>query len=59
LVLRVTHDDEVAARAIIDQYNDKAFSLVDAISFVVMSDLNIRTAFAFDDHFRQYGFATL
>jgi predicted nucleic acid-binding protein len=58
-VVRVSEEDEAAARAIIERYTDKAFSLVDAISFVVMESLGIRSAFAFDDHFAQYGFATL
>ena len=34
-------------------------SLVDCISFEVMRDLGIRSVFAFDDHFRQYGFSPL
>jgi predicted nucleic acid-binding protein len=32
-------------------------SLVDCISFEVMRDMGIKSAFAFDDHFRQYGFS--
>src|SRR5690349_20496538 len=58
-VIRASEEDEAAARAIIERYTDKAFSLVDAISFVVMDSLGIGSAFTFDDHFAQYGFATL
>lgn len=34
----------------------RGLSLVDCISFEVMRDLGIRSVFAFDGHFRQYGF---
>lgn len=47
----------VAAREIIYRYTDKDFSLTDAISFVVMEQLDITTAFTFDRDFSQYGFA--
>ena len=58
-VVRVDEQDEAAARRIIERYSDKSFSLVDATSFVIMDTLGIRTAFTFDENFRQYGFATL
>jgi predicted nucleic acid-binding protein len=32
-------------------------SLVDCVSFTVMKDLGLTTAFAFDRHFEQAGFA--
>jgi len=32
-------------------------SLVDCVSFEVMRDSGIKSAFAFDDHFRKYGFS--
>jgi uncharacterized protein len=54
-VVPVTPDDERAARAIVDRYRDKTFSLCDALSFVVMERLKIRHAASFDDDFRQYG----
>lgn len=55
-VERVTADDERAAKEIIRKYADKSFSYTDATSFAVMERLGLRTAFAFDPHFRQYGF---
>lgn len=58
-VIRIEEEDELAARLIVERYTDKNFSLVDAMSFVVMDALGLRTAFAFDVNFRQYGFATL
>lgn len=58
-VIRITEDDERRGRAIIQQYQDKDFSLADAISFAIMERLGVRQAFAFDEHFRQYGFTIL
>jgi len=54
-VERVTADDEAMARDIIRKYTDKTFSYTDATSFAVMDRLGLRTAFAFDPLFRQYG----
>ena len=56
---RVSAEDEAAARQIVARYTDKTFSYTDATSFAVMTRLRIRTAFAFDPHFRRYGFQLL
>ncbi len=40
----------------LQQHGDKEYSLTDCISFVVMKNLRIDTAFAFDKHFAQAGF---
>lgn len=53
---RVSVDDEKAATGIIRRYTDKTFSYTDATSFAVMERLGVKSAFAFDPHFRQYGF---
>lgn len=58
-LVRVSEEDEQAGRAILDRYADKEFSLTDAISFAVMDRLRLRTAFAFDRHFAQYGLDVL
>jgi predicted nucleic acid-binding protein len=58
-VIRADEADERRARAIIEQYEDKAFSYCDAVSFAVMERLDLQEAIAFDDHFRQYGQFTL
>lgn len=56
---RVREDDEMRAKAILRQYTDKTFSYTDATSFAVMDRLGVKAAFAFDPHFRQYGFDVL
>jgi predicted nucleic acid-binding protein len=43
------------AWGIFSKYTDKDFSFVDCISFTVMEQMGIDTAFSFDDHFRQIG----
>lgn len=53
-VVRVGEDDERLARALLARYDDKDFSYADAMSFVVMERLSIRTALTFDRHFAQY-----
>lgn len=40
------------------QYDDKAVSMTDCTSFVVMEQWGISTAFTFDRHFLQVGFQT-
>jgi predicted nucleic acid-binding protein len=44
---------------ILFHYRDKSWSFVDCVSFAVMRRRGIRDAFAFDDHFRQFGTLTL
>ncbi len=56
---RLREEDEARARAIIARYTDKTFTYVDATSFAVMERLGLKTAFAFDPHFRQYGFQVI
>jgi predicted nucleic acid-binding protein len=48
---RTTADDEAAALAYLKKYKDKEYSAVDCLSFVVMEQLGIREAFAFDSDF--------
>lgn len=52
---RVSPADEARALTIIEQFQDKTFSLTDATSFAVMERLGITHAFHFDEDFRQYG----
>lgn len=55
----VTPVDTQRAKTIIYDYEDKDFSLTDATSFAIMERLRIPYAFAFDQHFIQYGLAVL
>lgn len=58
-MVRVTAADERRARAIIERYTDKDFTLTDATSFAVMERLGVGHAFTFDRNFTQYGFTVL
>jgi len=52
---RPSIQDEAKAFALLRAHEDKAYSLCDATSFVIMERLGIREAIAFDRHFREYG----
>ena len=47
------------ALSLYEQHQDKAWGLVDCISFVVMRDESIYKALSFDQHFIQAGFEIL
>lgn len=51
----VTTADFEAAWRIFRRYDDKSFSFTDCTSFALMERLKIRTAFAFDRNYREYG----
>jgi predicted nucleic acid-binding protein len=50
---------ERQAKQILRQFADQDFSLTDAISFVVMKEMGILQAFAYDNHFTTAGFELL
>jgi predicted nucleic acid-binding protein len=58
-VIRVDDEVEESALTLVFKYQDKAFTVTDATSFVLMDQLGIRYAFTFDDDFRQYGVIVL
>ena len=58
-IVRVKWADEQRAREIIFSQTDKNYTLTDATSFAVMERFGIGSAFTFDRHFAQYGFAVL
>lgn len=61
-LLETIHIDEqhdAQAWALIRQYADKAWSLADAASFVIMRELGIYEAITTDHHFEQAGFGRL
>jgi len=55
-VYRITEDIEEIAWNIFKRYKDKDFSFVDCTSFAFMKANRIKKAFAFDEHFTQFGF---
>jgi len=52
---KITTTDLVLAWKIFEEFEDKNWSFTDCTSKVVMEQLNIEVAFAFDHHFRQFG----
>jgi predicted nucleic acid-binding protein len=51
-VYQVTTDDEHAAFEYFARYRDKAYSIVDCLSFVVMDKLGLHEALSVDDDFK-------
>jgi uncharacterized protein len=51
---RVSEEDEEHAWRILNDFDDKTFSYVDATTFAVMTRLGLSRAFSFDEHFNQY-----
>jgi len=58
-LVRVTLEIENLAWDLFTRYRDKDVSFTDCTSFVVMRELGIQHAFAFDKHFTQLGFIRL
>jgi predicted nucleic acid-binding protein len=55
----VGRDDVSEAWVTFQQFKDKDWSFTDCVSRAVMSRLGIDKAFAFDEHFRQFGTVTV
>jgi len=55
-VEQVSEKDQAHARNLVLTHDDKDYSLTDASSFSIMRRLGTHIAFAFDAHFRQFGF---
>lgn len=51
----LTEDDIREAWSIFRRYDDKNWSFTDCASNVVIEQMNISEAFAFDHHFKQFG----
>lgn len=51
----LSQSDVRQAWSIFEKYQDKGWSFTDCTSYAVMKRLGITQAFAFDDHFRQFG----
>ena len=58
-LIQVTNEVVAAAWQVFSTYRDKAWSFTDCTSYVVMQRLGLTEAFAFDEHFRQFGFAVV
>lgn len=56
-IVQISRGIEEKALDIFEMYDNKDFSFTDCVSFVVMWDMGIKEAFAFDQHFDQMGFA--
>lgn len=54
-VYHVSRADVAAAWAVFRKFADKDWSFTDCVSKVVMERLGLTSAFAFDQHFRQFG----
>jgi predicted nucleic acid-binding protein len=54
-IVRVRERDEHRAEDILAHFQDKNFSLDDALSFAVMERLGIQVALSLDRHFTQFG----
>jgi uncharacterized protein len=54
-IVKINDSDFAEAWQIFKSFTDKEWSFTDCASRVVMERLGIKKAFAFDDHFRQFG----
>lgn len=54
-ILPVSKEIEEKALDLFEEYDDKAFSFTDCVSFVVIQEMGIKEAFTFDRHFEQMG----
>jgi len=55
-MIEVTKAIRDGAWSLFLKYDDKDFSFADCTSFVIMKELGLTKAFAFDNHFLQMGF---
>lgn len=58
-IVRIEEQDFRQAWELFRRYHDKAWSFTDCTSRVIMERLGIQRAFAFDDHFCQFGTVTV
>ena len=54
-LVRVSEADFQNAVRIYEQFNDKKWSFTDCTSYVLIQRLQVKRAFSFDHHFRQFG----
>ena len=58
-LVRVSDEDFTNALRIYEQFRDKEWSFTDCTSYVVIQRLQLKQAFSFDHHFRQFGIVTV
>jgi uncharacterized protein len=58
-LVRVTEEDFKNALRLYEDFADKEWSFTDCTSYALMQRLEITQAFAFDQHFRQFGTVTV
>ena len=58
-ILDVDHKTRHQAWEYFIRYSDWPLSFTDCTSFALMKQRHVRHAFAFDDHFRQFGFVVV
>lgn len=56
---RIDETDFAEAWRLVQQFTDKQWSFTDCTSYAVMQRLGITEALSLDDHFRQFGFASV
>jgi hypothetical protein len=54
-VVWIAQSDVEAAWRVFDRFRDKDWSFTDCVSYAVIERLKITSAFAFDEHFAQFG----
>lgn len=55
-IYNIDEEVEKAGWEIFKKYKDQDYSFTDCTSFAFMKEKGIKKAFAFDDHFKQFGF---
>lgn len=58
-IIWIERPDVETAWQIFDSFDDKIWSFTDCVSYAVMKRLGISEAYALDEHFKQFGFATV
>lgn len=58
-IVTISEQDFSASWEVFQKFHDKGWSFTDCTGRVVMERLGIQRAFAFDDHFRQFGTVTV
>jgi predicted nucleic acid-binding protein len=59
LLHHLSEADVLEAWRVFERFSDKAWSFTDCTSEVLMNRLGMTQAFAFDEHFRQFGVVTV